>query len=228
MGTQIKMMAILAISAAILASAQAQAQQFNVGLTAGLTGTNLEVSTPLNDKVTLRAVTYLTGYASKTIVVDANSYGLEFTPKTHSLLIDVPTFGGDFYATGGLVLQEIGFKLTGKTSGGTYTFNETSYTASSVGSISGAAGFGDIAPYLGIGWSNRNKAGSGVAFSAEAGLIILGKGSASLAVACGSALSASQCSAMQADVTAEAAKIKTKLNGSHYYPVVKLGISYRF
>jgi hypothetical protein len=45
MGTQIKMMAILAISAAILASAQAQAQQFNVGLTAGLTGTNLEVIT---------------------------------------------------------------------------------------------------------------------------------------------------------------------------------------
>ena len=34
--------------------------------------------------------------------------------------------------------------------------------------------------------------------------------------------------ALQADVTAEAAKIKTKLNDSLYYPVVKLGISYRF
>jgi hypothetical protein len=63
----------------------------------------------------------------------------------------VHPFGGGFYATGGLVLQDISFKLTGKTSGGTYTFNDTSYTASSVGTISGAAGFGDIAPYLGHG-----------------------------------------------------------------------------
>ena len=91
------------------------------------------------------------------------------------------------------------------------------------------AGFiNSTAPYLGLGWSNRNNVSSGVAFSFEAGLINVGTGSVDFAVECGSGLSSSQCSALQSDVAAEMSTINNDLDRKLFYPVVKLGISYRF
>lgn len=213
----------------LTAATFSHAQKANVGLTTGLTGTNIEVSKSLNDYVSVRADMYVSGSLNRTLTLEGNSYGLAFTPDTKSLLIDVHPFSGAFYLTGGLVQQNINFKLTGKPSGGNYTFNNTSYAASSVGTFTGTAGFSkSTAPYVGMGWSNRNSSASGLAFSFEAGIIDVGTGKASLSVACGSGLPSVQCKALQTDVTAEASKVNNKLNQKLYYPVAKLGISYRF
>lgn len=205
------------------------AQKANVGITTGTLGTSIEISKPVNEYVSVRADLHVAGSLSKAVTLEGNSYNATFTPDTKSLLVDIHPFKGAFYVTGGLVQQDISFKLTGQPASGNYSFNGTSYSASSVGSFTGTAGFNkSTAPYLGLGWSNRAKKSEGVAFSFEAGVIDVGTGKADISVACGSALSTGQCSTLQTDVTSEVAKVNSKLNRNLYYPVVKLGVSYRF
>jgi hypothetical protein len=204
-------------------------QQANVGVTIGLTGTNLEISTPLNNYVSVRGEMNINGKVDRKLTLENNRYDITFNPDTKSLLVDVHPFSGAFYLTGGLISQNINFELTGNRSTSAFNFNGTSYAYTNVAKFTGKAGFSNsTAPYLGLGWSNRNQISSGVAFSFEAGLIDVGTGSVDLAVECGSGLSSSQCSALQSDVAAEMSKVNSDLDRKLFYPVVKLGISYRF
>ena len=219
----------VALSASLVLSNLATAQDLTVGLTTGLTGTNIEISSPINDYVSVRADMHLAGSVDKTLTLENNSYNISFTPDTKSLLVDVHPFSGAFYMTGGLVDQNINFALKGNSSAGNYTFNDTSYSTGSVGTFTGTAGFSkSIAPYIGMGWSNRNKEADGVAFSIEFGVIDVGTGKADLSVSCGSALTSSQCVTLQNDVTSEINKVNSNLDKKLFYPVAKVGISYRF
>jgi len=204
-------------------------KQSNVGITIGLAGLNLEISTPLNNYVSVRGEAHIAGELSKTLTLESNSFSMAFTPDTKSILIDFYPFSGAFYLTGGLVSQNIDIELTDTLSTPSFNFNGTSYAAYKLATVTGTAGFSNsTAPYLGLGWSNRNKLSSGFAFSFETGLIGVGKGNVDLSVKCGSILSSSECSLLQSDVAAEETQINSGLNRNLYYPVVKLGISYRF
>ena len=207
-----------------------QPANLNVGLTTGTTGTNIELSRSINDFVGFRVGTRVAGDLNRTTTLEGNEYKASFTPDTKSLLLDVYPFGGAFYLTGGLVNQDINFKLTGQAAGGsTYKFNNVTYNASDLGTFTGTAGFSkSTAPYLGLGWSNRNKQEAGFAFSFEAGVLSVGTGNATLNVTCGSALASAACSTLQSNVTAEQTSVNNDLNKSLYYPVIQLGVSYRF
>lgn len=208
---------------------EAKQQRVNVGLTTGFTGTNLEVSKTLNDYVSLRADMFLSGAIKRSSTIEGNQFDVSFTPDTKSLLLDVRPFSGIFYITGGLVNQNIYAALTGKPSSGTFNFNGTAYNIPDIGSFTGTLGFSkNTAPYLGMGWSNRNKSSGGLAFSFEGGIIDIGTGKVALKVTCGSAFDETQCNSLQSNVTAETSKVNKELNTKLYYPVVKLGISYRF
>jgi len=210
-------------------STAGHAQKANVGITTGTLGTSIELSKPINEYVSFRADMHLAGSLSNTVKLEGNSYEATFTPETKSLLLDIHPFKGAFYVTGGLVDQDINFKLAGKPASGSYTFNGTGYSSSDVGSFTGTAGFSkSTAPYFGLGWSNRAKKTEGVAFSFEAGVIDLGSAKAGMSVDCGTALSAVDCSILQSNVTAEVAEINNSSSNDLYYPVIKLGISYRF
>ena len=210
-------------------STAGHAQKANVGITTGTLGTSIEISKPVNEYVSIRADMHLAGSLSKNVTLEGNSYAATFTPDTKSLLVDIHPFKGAFYVTGGLVQQDINFKLTGKPGSGSFTFNGTGYESGEIGSFTGTAGFNkSTAPYLGLGWSNRAKKSEGVAFSFEAGVMDIGSTKADMSVVCGSTLSTGECSTLQSNVTSEVAKINSSGNNNAYYPVVKLGISYRF
>ena len=76
--------------------------------------------------------------------------------------------------------------------------------------------------------SNRNREADGIAFSLEFGIIDVGTGKADLSISCGSALTTSQCATLQNDVTSETNKVNSNLDKRLFYPVAKVGISYRF
>jgi hypothetical protein len=81
-----------------------------------------------------------------------------------------------------------------------------------------------------MGWSNRNKSSAGLAFSFEGGIIDIGSAKVALNVKCGDAFTGAQCDTLQSNVTAEIDKVNKELikKLNYPYPVVKLGISYRF
>jgi hypothetical protein len=214
----------------LAASTAGHAQKANVGITTGTLGTSIEISKSVNKYVSIRADMHLAGSLSNNVTLESNPYEATFTPDTKSLLVDIHPFKGAFYVTGGLVDQNINFKLAGKPASGSYRFNGKEYQSSDIGSFTGTADFTkSTAPYLGIGWSNRAKKSEGVALSFEAGVINLGSAKADMSVVCGSALSTSACSTLQSNVTTEVAEINSSSSSNDlYYPVVKLGISYRF
>jgi len=171
----------------------------------------------------------INGKVDRKLTLENNRYDIAFNPDIKSLFVDIHPFSSAFYLTGGLISQNINFELRGNPSISAFNFNGTSYAYANVTKFTGKAGFSNsTAPYLGLGWSNRNNVSSGVAFSFEAGLINVGTGSVDFAVECGSGLSSSQCSALQSDVAAEMSTINNDLDRKLFYPVVKLGISYRF
>ena len=98
-------------------------QQANVGVTIGLTGTNLEISTPLNNYVSVRGEMNINGKVDRKLTLENNRYDITFNPDTKSLLVDVHPFSGAFYLTGGLISQNINFELTGNRSTSAFNFN---------------------------------------------------------------------------------------------------------
>ena len=172
---------------------------------------------------------YVSGDIKRTLTLENNSYAIAFTPNTKSILVDIRPFSGAFYLTGGLVKQNINLNLMGNSLSTTFDFNGTTYATNDLADFEGQTDFKNLtAPYLGLGWSNRNNSSSGLAFSFQTGVIDVGRGNVDLSVTCGSMLTSTQCSRLQTDLASEEAKIDSKLNKKLYYSVVKLGLSYHF
>lgn len=83
-----------------------------------------------------------------------------------------------------------------------------------------------VAPYLGIGYGNVWT--RGVNFYFDVGVMFQGSPKASLSVTCGSALSAGQCAAAQAQIAAEQQRVQDELKAFKYYPVANIGITIGF
>jgi hypothetical protein len=217
---------ILSTSLAVADSHDARKLDLNVGLTTGFTGTNIEVSKTLNDYVSLRADMHVGGSLSYSSSLEGNQYNFSFTPDTKSILVDIHPFTGGFYLTGGLASQNINMALSGQPEGDSYSFNGVTYTASDIGSFTGTARFSNsTAPYLGMGWSNRNQSTTGIAFSFEVGLMDVGIANVALKVDCPRTCT----DTLISDVEQEVTRVNNELHKNKFpYPVVKIGISYRF
>ena len=87
------------------------AQQANVGVTIGLTGTNLEISKPLNNYVSVRGEMNINGKVNRKLTLENNRYDITFNPDIKSLFVDIHPFSSAFYLTGGLISQNFNFEL---------------------------------------------------------------------------------------------------------------------
>ncbi len=122
--------------------------------------------------------------------------------------------------------------VTGQPAGnGVYTINGNSYTASDVGSISGRLKIGSsVSPYVGLGWGNPVGANGHWHFLADIGAIYGGTPNVSLTATCGTAAppGSAECRQLQGDVQTEKAKLQSDVTIIKWYPVVDLGLAYRF
>ncbi len=114
------------------------------------------------------------------------------------------------------------FHLTGTPDAGTYTINGTSYTASQVGTFSGNATFGGVAPYVGLGWGDPMDGGR-LTLMMNAGAIYEGAANVSLA-ATGAAASPQLASSLQQ----ARQSLDSRISGYQWWPVMGIGLMYRF
>lgn len=129
---------------------------------------------------------------------------------------------------------EQGFRLTGG-----IVFNATKLTANAIPSAAGRieldgteydletakakADFRKVAPYLGVGWASGDRNKAGLSFTADAGVMFTGKPRVSLTPVC-----ATTCAA---DIVNAAKKEEAQLTddiNANVYPVISLGLMYRF
>lgn len=212
------------IAAAALAGAGG-ANAFGVGVKAGTTGVGGDVGFGLVPTLSAR-IGY--SYLSFSTTIDDTDVKYDAKPKLSNgnLFLDWSPLG-PFRVTGGLIFNDNKISVTGTPSGGTYTINDTVYSASDIGSLTGTIKSGNqAAPYLGIGYGNV--AGAGVNFYFDLGVMFQGSPKASLTATCGPTLSAAQCSQLQSNVVAEQTNLQDSVTRFKYYPVASIGVTIGF
>lgn len=210
------------------ASMSAAAADFGLSVEAGTTGLGIHAVVPVQKQLNARIGTSLLNYSfdGSTSNVD---YDFKLKLKTLDALLDWYPADGAFRFTGGVVYN--GNKITANgrpTAAGTYTLNGNTYTAASAGTLNGQVDFRNFAPYLGIGWGNAvagDKAGFG--FNADLGVLFQGSPRTSLANN-GCAAPAPVCAQLAADVAAENVRLRDEVKDFKAYPVLRVGVSYRF
>ncbi|MDH3394386.1 MAG: hypothetical protein OEL66_10290 [Desulfobulbaceae bacterium] len=131
---------------------------------------------------------------------------------------------GNFRITAGALINGNELEMTGKATGGTYTIGDTTYTAAEVGNLDGTVEFNNLAPYLGIGWGNPFNNQSNWSFSYDIGVVFQGSPDVSYNVNGTLANNA----AFRAELEKERQELENELDEYQYYPVLAVGLNYRF
>ena len=219
-------MKALALAAAMLVANSAQA---DVGVSAdiGTTGFGLHLSAPLQENLNARiGVNYLHySYNGNTSDVD---YDFKLKLTSLEALLDWFPTQSQFRVSAGLVYNGNKIDATGKSNNnGTYTLNGNTYNASNAGRLDGKVDFRKVAPYLGIGWGNALANDKGWGFTSDLGVLFQGAPKTSLTNS-GCTFSSIQCAQLATDVAAENVKLRDKADSFKFYPVVRIGVSYKF
>lgn len=121
-----------------------------VGSTLGLGG---DVALGLGKFVVLRGSQHA-GSIGASRSLSSQPYELFAKADNRSFMLDVHPFGGGIYVSAGKVINKSTIALTGTPTGGSYTFNGTSYPADSVGSVIGAIQLPQSSMFYGLGWDH--------------------------------------------------------------------------
>lgn len=204
--------------------------QAQVALTAsaGTTGVGLHMSTSiqqnLNARVGVNGINY--SFSGNTSDVD---YDFKLKVNTFDALLDFFPGASEFRLTAGLAYNNNKVNAHGVSNNqGTYTINGQTYNAASLGTLDGQVRFRRIAPYLGIGYGNALAVEKGWSFSTDLGVYFQGSPSTSLSNSNCNLPTSAQCALLATNVDAENAKLRDKVKDYKYYPVLRVGVSYRF
>lgn len=212
------------VVAALVMTRPAHAVNTGIDVKIGTLGPGIEIAHAFNENVGVR-IAFNTWNYSKTRTEDGVDYDAKLKLRSFQVLGEWYPFSGVFRFDLGLVSNGNKFDLVAKPSaGGTFTFNNRTYNASDVDSANGHVDFKKVAPYLGVGWGRPF--GSGFTMTADVGVLFQGKPRSSLTVVCGSTVP--NCAQLTSDVAAEQADLDESLKDFRFYPVLSIGVGYRF
>lgn len=159
-------------------------------------------------------------------------YDGEASLRTATGFLDWHPGGRGFRLTGGLVYN--GTEVTGSSlppDSGFYDIGGVPVPVALVGTLDAKVEFEPIVPYAGLGWGRAPGSGSGFGVTLDLGVMFQGEGEVSLTpvIPTGSPLNdplARQ--ALQILLDREEEDLQEDIGDYDMYPVVSLGISYRF
>lgn len=216
-----KIVLVAALSVASF-TAQAEVGDFSLSLGAGLTqGTGFEIGYDVSEAVTVRAMSY-SGKLTRTEELDDISYNMTIESATPGIMVDYyPNQGRSFRFTAGAV--DNGNSLSASAAPmGSYTIDDTSYTAAQVGSLKSQIAFDGITPYLGMGYQMH--ATDRLSIDFDAGMLF---GSAPTVTMTADGSLAND-PTFQADLEAERKSLEGSLKEFQYMPMAKISMTYRF
>ncbi len=227
---------IWAIAAALFTPLATQAGDFGIGARAGLQGLGGELSYRAGNHFGLRLQAQGFNYDD-----DIEESGIEYVGaiqlSTAGIVLDWHPFGGSFRISAGTYLNNN--KLRGTSNGaGDYDIGDETFTSLSADPIvlNLSVDLGkSTAPYIGLGWGHSPKRERGLMFSLDMGAMFSGLPRVDLS---GSGTAIHQGSGfvvdmatnpfVQAEIAKEAASLEDDISGFEIFPVIMLGIGYRF
>ncbi len=235
--TRIRRTWCLAVLAATVAlTGQSHAGDAGISIKASTLGAGLELDYALTDRFSIRLQGNSFAY-DDTFEEDDIDYSGEIDFSTLGLLLDWHTFGGSFRLTAGFFSN--GNELNGVASGeGDYEIGDRIYRSSPSDPVRArlAAELGSsTAPYFGFGWGNSPKNDRGLMFSFDIGVLASGSPEVTLDVSgtatdliTGFSVDMAIDPTVQAEVEREIAALEDDISEFDPYPVVSLGIGFRF
>ena len=194
-------------------------------LKAGTLGAGVDVSKSISERLAVRLQANALNYNHDTTKSDVD-YKAELELRSAGVLLDWHPFSGVFRVSGGAYWNGNKATVTGQPTGGTYEINGQTYNSTDIGSLNGKIDFPSVAPYLGVGFGSAPKAGRGMTFSFDLGVLYQREPNVGLTVVCGPTVP--NCSQLQSDVAAEQASLQNDLKDFKFYPALSFGIGYRF
>lgn len=213
----------LCAATALMLSAPLAQAEIGATVKAGTLGLGLELTTDLTENLNLRAGfnNYTYSYSSVESDID---YNLDLDLRSISLLADWHVFSGNFRISAGMMSNSNELFGTGRPTGGTYEIGNETYTAEQVGTLSMGMDFNSTAPYVGIGFGNAVGTNGRWRISTDVGVLFQGSPRARLS-ADGSFSDEPE---FQAELRREEASLQEDIDSFEYYPVISIGLSYRF
>lgn len=208
----------------VLASAGAQAVEYDVGVNVGTLGVGPELGmTVIPNKFRARLTTGFGSY-SETVTVNGTEYEGDIEMRNAGLLADYHPFGGYFRVTGGVIFNDNSYSAVGDPKNFKVYYNGQVYPAQPGDRITAEVDTNPVAPYLGIGWSSASSE-PGLSFRADIGVMYQGEPDASVDVK-----TTDPFRQPFADRYAEEEEkdLNDELEDYKLYPVVQVGLVYRF
>lgn len=204
---------------------------WSIGADMSTLGFGATATRRITPRVNLRGA--INGFSLGADVEDTDvSYDVDLTLLNVSTLVDYHPFKKlGFRITGGLVFNDNKLEGSGRPSGAigdqTFTFNDTVYKLSDVGSVDAEIDFGTpVAPYLGLGWGNAVRPGQRWGFSANLGVMFTG--SPSVDITPNTTLTGAALTTLLSNIDAEEQKLEDDLGILSVYPVLSIGVTYHF
>ena len=241
MRTRLILTLVLCLALTGMSAAQPPGSAIGAAIRLGSLGAGLEAATPLLPRLNLRVgynkadLSYDTDYAG-------NDYEFDLGLQTVAALGDFHVFGGGFRITGGVMLNGNGLDVTGSPGGqmGALTFEigDQVYDATSdVTAFNGEIEFNSLAPYAGIGFGNMVGEDKRLGFLLDIGAVLQGSPTITMSTVDtlddttpvpGDAQNRTPRQILLDNVAKEEAELEDDISTFNLYPVISLGISYRF
>lgn len=202
------------------------AMELGVALKAGSLGMGVEAATAVGEKLNVRA-----GLNTASLTYNGTESGNEFefdlTLSSIAAMADWYVFDGGFRVSSGLVLNNNGLDATAEAELGEYEIGGRIYRPEEVGVFRGEIEFSSLAPYFGIGWGNM------VGWDKTLGLVVdLGfmyQGSPSVSLWTDETLpEATAQRTLEENLRQEESELEDAIEEFAVYPVISVGLSYKF
>jgi len=193
-----------------------------VAAKASTLGGGVELLARVNSNLTLRVGGNAYSHTYTTSQDDIK-YDVDLDLSSVSAILDWHPFNGGFRVSAGILSNDNSIDVDAQSSA-TYSIGNTTYSGSDVGTLTGSVGFENVAPYVGVGWGNAFGEGKRVGVVFDVGVIFQGTPNVNL-TADGTL---SDNAAFLEDLALEEEELKDELNEFKYYPVISLGMTYRF
>jgi len=208
----------------------------------GTQGAGVEVAVPLSRSLNLRSGAEFFRY-NTTGLQDGITYTANLALQSEEASVDWFPFHGAFRISPGVMLNNAttvnaNLVIPGNQS---FTVNDVNYYSSTASPLTGSVGvsFPRAGPRITFGWGNMvpRKKSKHFSMPTEFGMAYFGTGTTLMNFSgsvCQSPNSPSTCQpvstnpSFQTNVTAEQAKIQKDLVYARFYPILKVGISFKF
>lgn len=217
-------------SSRIVADPPPVAGSFFAAPSIGTLGIGLEAGYALNARFSLRVRSNWIGYN-----FDELRHGIAFKAKARnrsaSLLLDYHPWGGGFRLTAGVLLSDLNARVDGSTYDESFLLGDNVYVADGTVCVRGKYSWNTLQPYAGLGWVSGTPGARGWYWSADIGVALLGNGrfttstSGNVTDGNGHVIEGGQ---IHESIRQEAHDVLKRCDHLHVYPVLQVGVGYRF